>query len=431
MKKRPINFHPDAGSGGGAELTPEQIVAQIKTKQAEVDAAIASKADKSDTEALKAEIAELRKKEADARHAELEAIVKAQGEEITALKDADFLTREQAIKSIADGLVQAIKANKDAIADHVKAGKGLMEVSLKDAGTMLTTNYTGGTVGLSALEPGVARIARRNPFLRQIINTRGTSSKFVVWVEQANPDGGAGMTGEGADKNQADFDLVERSKQVRKVTAFIKVSMEMLEDIDFIEGEIRSELMELVELKLDEQILSGDDLSENLKGILEYAVPFAAPTSLAGSIVAPNNFDVLRAAVAQIALANFQANYALINPADAASMDLAKASDGHYVMPPFSTPDGQRVAGLVVIENNGVAQGDFVVMDSTKSNLRIRKDMAVMAGRDGNDFTKNLWTIICELRAVHFIKTNHVNAFVAGTFSTAIAELLETPAETP
>ena len=89
--------------------------------------------------------------------------------------------------------------------------------------------------------------------MRQISNTRGTTSKYVVYVEQKNPDPNeAGMVAEGALKPQSDFDLVEVSKEVKKIATYIKVSKEMLADLAFMQGEINGELMELVELKLDE-----------------------------------------------------------------------------------------------------------------------------------------------------------------------------------
>ena len=90
----------------------------------------------------------------------------------------------------------------------------MVNLDIKAAGTMtITGNYSGGTVGLSSLEQGLNRIVRRRPYLREIINVAGTTSKYVVWIEQANADGGAGMTAEGAAKSQADFDLVEKSAE--------------------------------------------------------------------------------------------------------------------------------------------------------------------------------------------------------------------------
>ena len=133
-----------------------------------------------------------------------------------------------------------------------------------------------------------------------------------------------------------------------------------------------------------------------------------------------NEFDVLRVAAALIANNGFQANYALINPMDSAKMDLTKSSEGVYIMPPFTTADGQNIAGLTVVENTGVAVGSFVVGDFSKSNLAIREEVNINIGYENDDFTKNLVTILAEMRAAHYIKEQHKKAFVKGTFESAI-----------
>jgi HK97 family phage major capsid protein len=303
----------------------------------------------------------------------------------------------------------------------------MIEFDIKAAGTMLiTTNYSGGTVGLSSLEQGLTRVQRRKPFLRQLTNTAGTNSKYVVWVEQANPDPGvAGTVAEGAAKPATDFDLVETSQEVRKIAVWIKVSKEMIADIAFIEAEIRTELMELVELKLDEQILSGDNVAPNFKGLVGYATAYAAGT-FAGTIPGANRFDVLRTAIAQIAAANFDANYILLNPIDVANMELTKDGEGRYLLPPFLSVDGTNINSVRIIANNGITVDKFFVGDFTKAQLRIREDINIQVGWVNDDFTKNLVTILAEMRACFFVKTNHLTAFVYGDLTDAMAAL-ETP----
>jgi hypothetical protein len=78
-----------------------------------------------------------------------------------------------------------------------------------------------------------------------------------------------------------------------------------------------------------------------------------------------------------------------------------------------------------VIENIGVTANTMVVGDFTKSNLRLREDAMISIGYENDDFTKNLVTILGEIRAVHYIKTNHLKAFVNVTdIDAAIAAIL-------
>ena len=100
---------------------------------------------------------------------------------------------------------------------------------------------------------------------------------------------------------------------------------------------------------------------------------------------------------------------------------MEKGDDNHYILPPFVTADGTRVAGTTVIESFSIDEGSFLVGDFTKSNLRIREEININLGYENDDFTKNMVTILAEMRAVHYIKLHHVPAFVKGTFAAAIA----------
>lgn len=295
----------------------------------------------------------------------------------------------------------------------------------KAVGSMTFATNVTGQIPQGDREAGITRVVRRNPFILSLVQVGDITSNLWEWVQQANPEGGAAMTAEGAAKSQADFDLVLASAQVRKVTAYIKVSKEMLDDIPLMEAEINQELTELIQLKIDEQVLRGDGTGQNLTGILDNATAFAAG-SFAGNVDEANNADVLRVAINQIITAHFNPNYILMHPSDVTAMELEKASDGHYILPPFRSIDGTVVKGLPVIQNTGVTEGDFLVGDFTKSGVRFREGLTFDVGYENDDFTKNFVTILAEARLVHRVKSNHYPAFVTGTFTTAKAAL-ETP----
>ena len=400
------------------EMTPEQVVEKINSLVAEKTANSVSK---DELEALKSQLTSLESKsdntEVKSAIAKLEGMI----EGLKETKTSENVTLKSIGQAIGDAYANAIEK-----ITSVSEKGGMVNLDVKAVGTMsITSNYSGGQVALSQLESGVARIARRRPFLRQLINVAGTISKYITYIEQKNPEGDAGMTAEGALKSQADFDLVEVSKAVKKVTAWIKVSKEMVADLPFMRNEIDTELMELVELKLDAQILSGNGTGDNLEGLLQNATAWAAG-GFALSIVTPNEFDVLRVAIAQIQGLEFNANYILLHPEDCAKMELTKTSQGEYTYAMSYIVDGiVRVKSIPVIENTGVTAGTFLVGDFTKSNLRIREDLNVQVGYVNDDFTKNLMTILCEARAVHYVKSNHYGAFVKGTFSTAKTALLK------
>jgi HK97 family phage major capsid protein len=390
-------------------MTPEEVIEKINNSITEKMQTTASK---EEMEAIKADISAV--KELTEKDSELATEMKSSLADLEAKFDS--LKESPKEETPKMGLRAAIVK---AYADNIEAIK-----SVKAVGDMtITGNYSGGTVALSELEQGVARIVRRKPFMRELVNSAGITSKYAVWIEQQNPEGGAGMVGEGVAKPQADFDLVEASMAVKKVAAWIKVSKEMVDDLAFMRGEINNELIEIVELELDAQILSGDGTGDNLQGLLSYAQAFTPAAQFVAGVPSANILDVLRIAMAQIAGNNFSANYILMNPEDVAAMELTKSSTGEYTLPIFvPMADGvTRVMAVPVVANNGVAVGDYLVGDFTKSNLRMREDLNIQVGYINDDFTRNMMTVLCEARACHFVKSNHVGAFVKGTFATDIA----------
>ncbi len=321
----------------------------------------------------------------------------------------------ESLKSILDSKKDELSAMKDKSGASVK-------FTLKAAGTMALSTNTTGQIPQAERESGITRIVKRNPFILELVNVGTIMSNVWEWVEQKNLDGGAAMTAEGAKKSQADFDLVVASANVKKVTAYIKVTKEMLDDVQLMKSEIDQELTELIQLKIDDQLLNGDGLTVNLNGINTTATAWAAG-DFALTIPTPNVFDVIRTAINQVRVNLFEPTYIVMHPTDVTKMDLAKASDGHYVLPPFASNDGTIVSGIRVVANTGVALGSFLVGDFSKAGVRFREGLTINVGYENDDFTKNLVTILAEARLVLRVKSNHYGAFVKGVFSTAITAL--------
>tara|TARA_R110002020_G_scaffold453632_1_gene668619 strand:- start:13948 stop:15216 length:1269 start_codon:yes stop_codon:yes gene_type:complete len=361
-----------------------------------------------------------------------ETLEKAQKEQSSKIEELqEKLNKGNSGKSLGfkQELRRLLTENKEALS-ALKEGdnKSSVRMTMKAAGNMLlSTNIVDNAqIPQAERESGITRVIRRNPFLLELVNVGTINSNLWEWVQQVNPDGDADMTQEGAKKAQVDFDLALASAQVRKVTAFIKVSKEMLDDVDLIEGEINQELTELINLKIDSQLLTGNGLSQNLVGLLENATPFSPGTFATGSaneVSTPTKQDVLRVAINQIDVAQFSANYILLHPSDAASMDLQKATDGHYILPPFSSSANTSVKGVPVVTNVGVSEGSYLVGDFTKSGVRFKEGMTMDVGYENDDFTKNFVTILAEARLVHRVKSNHYPAFVTGDFETDAASI--------
>jgi len=336
-------------------------------------------------------------------------------------------------------IIKGLQVAKEDLTNLINKKGSSVRVVAKAATTMTTGNVDAvGTNGLSMLlnsyETGITPIPRSAPFFADLFTPVPTNGSTVSYAEMKNPDGGAGMTAEGAAKTQADFDFVEAKADVRKITAYIKTSKEALADISGLAGEINGELMTLVKLKKDSQVMLGDGTGNNLNGVITQATAFSAPVGLAAAIPYPNNYDVLVAAITQILTAEvisgepagFLANVIVLHPVDVAAMKLTKDTTGNYVFP-VTLPNSTSVMEVGVIANARMTQDEFLVMDSSKGNLRIKEDVTFDIGYENDDFTKNLVTILAEMRLAFFIKSNHAKAFVTGDFTSAKVALTAAP----
>ena len=393
-------------------------------KTAELTELIESKAGSEEVEALKKELNESR----DQQMKQLNAVLEAQGLAIKKLSKSEKAAKHQ---SFVDNVKEALENNRENLTNLKAENKSTASTggfSFKAAGTMLiSSNVSGGNVPVEQREAGLNRIARRDPFILDLVN-RGTAvSNVISWVEQQNPDGGAGGTAEGDEKNQADFDLVVVNESVKKRTVYIKISTEMLDDIDFMASEINNELVELLLLDVDNQVLNGDGVGTNLTGIVTQATAFAAG-GFAGAVDEANNIDVLTVAANQIRIAQHEPNYILMHPSDVTALKLIKVSttDRRYVDRLVMAAGMLNLDGIPIIQNTGVTAGDYVIGDFTKSTVFDKGAMSIDIGLSGDDFVKNLRTILAEWRGLQRIKGNDTTAFVTGTFATDTAAL-ETP----
>ena len=377
-------------------------------------------ASKEELETLKAEIAKAR----DEQMTNLNEQLKAQG---LAIKNAKDIASGDVSLTSKDSLNKELDANLEALKTMSETGQG--KVTLKVVGDMtIVGNVSGGNVPVEQRESGVNNIARRRTFIRDLISNGVATSNLISWVEQTGVEGAPAGTVEGTLKNQIDFDLVVVSEAVKKRTAFIKVSTEMLGDIDFMRSEINNELTQRLALDVDDQILNGDNVGQNLNGIITQSTAWSAvgkPYAL--NVVDPNLVDVLTTAVEQIEIANHMASVHVVHPTDLANLRLLKAgaSDGAYVNRLQETANGMMLDGIPIVANTGIAVDTFLTMDGSKASVFSKGGSTIQVGLDSDDFTKNMRTVLIEWRGLNRIKGNDTTAFITGTISTSITALLK------
>ena len=393
-------------------LTPEQVVEQIETKFNEKMSGMAKK---SDIQELKSDIDSL--KGLTEKSQAIETAIAGFEAKLEAMAEKSKKENPKRLGNIGDQVVKGYEGQLEAI----KGGKSI-ELNIK-ADTTITGDYT-GNIALSTLEAGVNRIARQVPKLRQIANVGTTISKFVTYIQQTLQSS-ATFVGEATAKTEGELKYQEVSKEVKKVAGLIKVSKEMLEDLNFVRNEINVDLMATLEDQIENGILNGTGVGVNLEGLLTTAPTFAAGT-FAASVPQANIADVIRVAVANIQASKFTPTHVVLNPVDVAKMQLTKTSVGEYTYPIFYVDNltGEpKVAELTCVSTTWMTAGNFLVGDMSKSNIRMREDMNISVGYVNDDFQRNMVSILAEARLVHYVKANDVNAFCKGVIATCITSI--------
>lgn len=360
---------------------------------------------------------------------EHKAALEAQGLELRAMKDAQLAALPDR-KTIATEIRAAIDKNKEAF-DRFKRGEsrsfgtdtnGNSNINLGEtraAATMTVSGSTGGSAFVPGVQmlPGLVDLARNQPFLEDYANTSVSSSPRIVWTEKTNPQGNAAFLAEGGVKSLISIEIKTVESYAKKVADKIKVSTEMLDDIDFIAGEIEKELRYKVDIAVDSSLLSGAGDGSNgatdLKGLTSQVGGYVL-TNIATTT--PNDFDAIRAGAAQIVSLNFSPNVVFYNTIDGANMDMVKDAQGRPIAVLYKDQNG-KIYRLTPIETNQMPIGFVLIGDMTRFKVRNYQPFSISYGWVNDDFEKNLVTILGERRLHAFVATNDIGAFVYDTFA--------------
>lgn len=335
---------------------------------------------------------------------------------------------EDATPSVRAQIGEWMEKNKETI-EAIRRGenRALPEMQLRVAATMTVSGVNSGS---SPFLPNAGAnlpfndLVRTKPTFWNRLTKGRTNLNPFPWVNKYNKQGSATFIGEGVLKPLASFELIVETSNAKKVAERFRVSTELLNDIDGMQSMIEQEARFEVETAANTAVLTGTASSTSPAGITTIASAFTLTTV---DVQNPNNFDAIRAAIAQLQTLNFDRDIvAFVNPIDAAEMDMAKGSDGHYVLPPFISQSGTVVKGVTVIEDNNIAVGNLLIGDMSKYRILMLQDFFVRWGLDSDDFSKNLITMIAEMRFHQFYSANHAGAWIYDSFADIKAAIVTT-----
>ena len=318
--------------------------------------------------------------------------------------------------AINDGAIEAIaKGNARSASFEVKAD---MTIAADFTGEVIPADRVAGY----KFDP------TRSTHIRNLIPQGSTSSDVVRFVKESGYSNGAATAAEGATIGQSDFDFTASDANVRKIATYFRISEEMLADTPQLTSYLSARAPEKLLSVEDTQILSGNGSAPNLSGIITDAADFDVSSGGAfyQSVEAANEFDVLIAALNQLALSNYDADYIMLHPTDFHKILLLKDSNNSYLKDQVYAGLQPAFMGVPVVVNTAITAGTFLCGNfGVGTQLWVRDNVGVEFFReDGTNVRDGFVTVRVSERIA---LTNYLpNAFVNGTFSTAKAAL-ETP----
>ena len=305
-------------------------------------------------------------------------------------------------KSLADQFFEAVQY-KDRVqsAGNLPVSADLPGVDVKttlvNADTPAYATGTSGYLTSRDMLAGVRLIGTQPLTIAELFSQGTTTKENIRFVEEASFGNAATPVAEGATKPEATFAARERQAPVVKIAVRGRVSDEMLNDFDFVRGWINGRLVDMVRMKLEDQLLNGPSSAGNITGILN--------TSNVGTQAKADDpaFDAVLKAITKVWTESYlQADTIVMNPTDWANIVLTRSSaDGPYILGNPGNTASDRIWGYRVVQTTAISAGTALVgAFKAGAGLYYREGMRLEATNSNvDDFEKNLVSIRAELRA--------------------------------
>lgn len=276
----------------------------------------------------------------------------------------------------------------------VTKGQSGQEVHLDVDLKALFSTTTGWTPD-TRRDPGAVPFATRPLSLLDLIPTTSTGSDPVTFMEETTFTNNAAEAAEGALYGEAALAYTEKTSKAAKVSVWLPVTDEALEDVDDLAQLIDQRLSFMIRQRLEAQILVGNGTAPNLRGILNVA---GIQTQAKG---VDSTATALRKAITKVqtpgeAVPDLQ----VLHPTDAEELDLAGATDP---VTPYVAGSGIWQTPKVVTA--GITLGTGLVGDFTNfCALRIKRGITLkVSNSHGTFFAEGKQAIRADIRAAFIV----------------------------
>lgn len=300
-----------------------------------------------------------------------------------------------AVMNVKDDVEKFIRKETRELAIELKA------FEQKTVGDMTTSNVTGGSRYGQQFAPNIIERPYRKVHVRDLIPVQqaGPGNTFTFMKENGAGEGAIAPTAETSTKPQIDKDLIEATVNFETIAGWLRVTRKAMNNIPGFVAWLQRRLPEDLMRIEDAQILYGDGVSPNLKGI-----GTAGNFTLAHSSPTVNGLaEKLIDALAQLEDDNERyATGIVIRPRAYYNFFKNKATGGseEYDLPRnfVFVNNILYVSGIPVIPTTAVTAGDFFVGDWLEgAALMVQEGMRLeFFEQDGTNVRENKITLRIE-----------------------------------
>ena len=297
-------------------------------------------------------------------------------------------TAGAAVKSLGSQAWESLQANMDLLKKTSS-----VRLELKAAGDPITTTSGRSVIAAGVGAPGAAVLGLQNAIPSRVV---GSTSAAEYSRYTGKQGGAAQQAAEGDAKSAVRPDHTIITQVALTVAGYTKMSRQAMSD--------RAELVKAVDITLQRSVGTALDVILTTGGT-NFSGGIAGLATAYTSLVYTALVDATSEGVAAMQLAGFQPDAVALNPADWLAITVAKGTDGHYLSGAYLGMLPENMRGLRVVLSPTVAAGKSLLIDSAHAELLIAEGFAIEAAYDGDDFTKNLVTVLGEMRVIPVFRT--------------------------
>lgn len=318
-------------------------------------------------------------------------------------------------QSFEDFFINTIAGEKGEKLAELKGKGGFVEFTASQLKAAGITSIGGTSIADMASPPGSPYLPgiggselqifdiRRNPnFVLDKVDLGRTNQSRLAWINETGEEGTPTEVLEGGEKPLIQNKFTLETSVAKKIAAHLKITEEFDQDVP--------QLATLVRRLLQTRVIRAwDDVIQ--LALEAIATSYSAP-ALNGSIPFANFWDALYAMQAQVRVANYIPNSYNIHPYTNVKMQGDKTTDGVYLLPSFKDEIQSALT-----QANKMSVDNALVGDLTQYKVDVYKEFVLKVGWVNDDFIKNQFAVVGEIRYHRYISDNRKVAIVKGNLS--------------